>query len=54
LIAQAEEHGIGVIEVHADGLEIVVKAEPGSPDTTARARALERLRNGLTPPGASP
>lgn len=53
LTEMAEEHGIGVIEVHPDGLEIVVKAIPGSPDATARAKVLQRLEEGVMHPEGS-
>lgn len=43
LIDAAERHGIGVIEVHPEGLEIVVKATAGQPDSVAREAVLTRL-----------
>jgi hypothetical protein len=43
LLKAADEYGVGVIAVHDDGLEILVKAGAGTPDATARAVVLDRL-----------
>ncbi len=43
LVNAAREYNLGLIAVHQDGLEEVVRAEPGCPDPTARAWVLQRL-----------
>lgn len=46
LVDAAEEHGIGIIAVHPDGLKVVVPARTGTPDPAAKAAVLERLADG--------
>ena len=45
LLVSAEEHGIGVVEVSSDGLQIVVRSIAGTPDPTARCIVLQRLED---------